>query len=198
MVAGVITGELRVEVTANSSSNDHQARILIDGVDWIGTTHLGLDPPDLATELEDPSAIHIIVGRCGCGCVGCDDIEIEVERSQDTIAWLHGARRILFDRSQYETEIRRFISDQTWRPLERQVELSVEKIFAGHLLEGRLAFRWASVRIRPNVVCLSFEDGGLPGDSGYEQRVLEFGWDGETIESALDRASSFRMEQFDI
>jgi hypothetical protein len=36
--------KLAFEIMPSPSSNDHQARIRIDGTDWLGQEYLGLDP----------------------------------------------------------------------------------------------------------------------------------------------------------
>jgi len=48
---------LGIEVSPSPYSNDHQARIIVDGADWIDSIwpgDLGLDPPHLASELAKP------------------------------------------------------------------------------------------------------------------------------------------------
>lgn len=190
MVADLTIRPSRLEIVVRPSrtSNDHEARILIDGADWLGADSLGLDPPDLASELRGASDT-IRVGRCNCGAEGCDDRTVDRAELGDVVTWLTHGRTLRFDRSQYRDEIERFVADQSWRPVERQVELAVDAIFRGALLEARLAFQWASARIGRNLVHLSFMDGP-------EQRLLEFSWDGATVESAVDRAHLFRQERF--
>ncbi|WP_264940627.1 hypothetical protein [Sphingomonas caeni] len=187
---------LRIEISASPSSNDYQARPFLNDQDWLGRDHLGLDPPELVAELTDTAASEVLIGRCGCGVVGCDDVRVAIARSAASIDWLYGGRRVHFDPEQYNAEIRRFAADESWRPVERQVERAVEELFRGLVLEDRLEFRWASARIKRNIVHLSFDRCGLRPED-HEQRILEFSWDGESVESARDRALSFRRERFD-
>ncbi|ATY31886.1 hypothetical protein [Sphingomonas psychrotolerans] len=181
--------QIGIVVKVSPASNDHEARVLIDGVDWLGTDALGLDPPDLAAELLGVSP-RIRVGRCACGAEGCDDRVVDRSELGEVVTWIGTGRTLLFDRTQYLQEIERFVNDQSWRPIERQVEQAAETIFRGALLEDRLAFQWASARIAKNLVHLSFQDGD-------EQRLLEFSWDGNTVESAVDRGREFWRERFD-
>lgn len=191
MVADLTIRPSRFEivVSPNRSSNDHQARILVDGADWLGADVLGLDPPDLAAELLG-KASNIRIGRCSCGAPGCDDRDVGRLELPEVVTWLSYGRTLRFDGAQYRAEIERFVADQSWRPVERQAELAVDAIFAGTVLEGRLHFQWSSARIGRGLVHLSFFGEG-------EQRLLEFSWDGETVQSAVDRAHLFLRERFE-
>jgi len=191
VVAGVIIQPSRVAIVVkpNDASNDHEARILIDGADWLGVDVLGLDPPDLAKELLG-AAVCVRVGRCSCGVEGCDDRTVNRTQLGDVVIWQAHKRSLHFDRAQYEGEVERFVADQSWRPVERQVEYAVEGLFRNATLEARLTFQWASARIAKNLVHLSFQDG-------QEQRLLEFSWDGATVDSAVNRAQLFWNERFD-
>ena len=180
---------LAIMVRPSPASNDHEARILFDGADWLGADALGLDPPDLTAELLGSSP-RIRVGRCSCGAEGCDDRIVDRTEFGEVVTWTTADRTFRFDRSQYLAEISRFVEDQSWRPVERQVEKAVEALFLNTLLEDRLAFQWVSARIARNLVHLSFQDGA-------EQRLLEFNWDGATVESAVDRGRQFWRERFD-
>ncbi|MEE2922690.1 MAG: hypothetical protein VYC38_13075, partial [Pseudomonadota bacterium] len=71
----------------------------------------------------------------------------------------------------------------------RRVERIVEKQLVGTTIDDGLDFKWASARIKANVIHLSYA-------KDFEQRLLELSWDGETEESALKSARSFRRERF--
>lgn len=185
----ILPSRLTFVVVPSPASNDHQARILIDGADWLGAEALGLDPPDLATELSGDSTT-IRIGRCSCGAPGCDDRWVDRSELGERVVWITQGRTFHFNRPEYLYEVERFISDQSWRTVERRAEQAVEAIFNGALLEGRLAFQWASARIGRNLVHLSFIDGD-------EQRLLDFSWDGETVASAVERARQFSRERFE-
>jgi len=189
---GIMTSRLNIVVIDNRTSRDHQARIIVDDVDWLGGDYLGLDPPELVSQLASSGAARLIVGRCACGCVGCDDVVVEVRRTDDQIEWSKGRRSISFGNEQYDAELERFSLDRTWETVGRQVEREVGYIFERAITADGLSFDWASTRFRPsplNMVSLSFSKGG-------EQKVLEFNWDGTTLQSALDAAGSLYDEQF--
>lgn len=187
----LVTKQLSIAVSPSPSSNDHEARIVVDGVDWLGPSQLGLDPPELRVQLGRGDATYVIVGRCECGCVGCDDVVVDVRRSEGIVEWIrHRSEALKFDAQQYDAELVRFAEDYAWEPLEREVERRIEIIFEGAVLEGRFTFNWASARIQRGLVHLSFFDG-------REQRLLDFSWDTETLQSALDRASAFYCERFE-
>lgn len=188
----IMTSRLNIVVIDNQASRDHQARIIIDDADWLGGHYLGLDPPELVSQFASPGAEHLIVGRCACGCAGCDDVVVEVRRSSDQIEWSKGDCRISFDKELYDVELERFSLDRTWDTAGRQVEREVGYIFEHAITADGLSFDWASTRFRPsplNMVSLSFSKGG-------EQKILEFNWDGTTLQSALDGARSLYDEQF--
>jgi hypothetical protein len=63
-----MVNHLKIEVSPNPEFDDfpdHQARIIVDGQDWLGTETIGLDPPDLDEQLSQKD--QMIVGRCPCG-----------------------------------------------------------------------------------------------------------------------------------
>ena len=189
---GIMTSRLNIVVIDNRASGDHQARIIVDDVDWLGGDYLGLDPPELASQFASPGAERLIVGRCACGCAACDDVVVEVRRTDDQTEWSKVGCCISFDNEQYDTELERFSLDRTWETVGRQVEREVGSIFERAITADGLSFDWASTRFRPsplNMVSLSFSKGG-------EQRVIEFNWDGATLQSALDGAGSLYDEQF--
>ncbi|MEL6826845.1 MAG: hypothetical protein AAFN91_11410 [Pseudomonadota bacterium] len=81
------------------------------------------------------------------------------------------------------------LNDASWEDINRRVERLIEQQLLDTKTDDELDFRWASARIKANVIYLSYAN-----DS--EQRLLEFSWDGKTEESALKRARSFRRERF--
>lgn len=186
-----MTSVLSFRILASPSSNDHEARPLVDGADWLEEDCLGLDPPELVLEFaRDPA--RLLIGRCGCGVVGCGDVTVEVERTESTVEWRrHDGSPITFDRRRYDAEIARFSTDHSWEPLERRVEREVGQVFAGSSTKAGLTFDWASTRIRQGLICLSYSRRGVG------QRLLEFGWDGQNLDDALTSARRFHAEHFD-
>jgi len=188
----IMASHLNIVVVDSRTSGDHQARIIVDEIDWLGGDYLGLDPSELVSQLASSGTARLIVGRCACGCAGCDDVVVEVRRTDDQTEWSKDGCCISFDNEQYDIELERFSLDRTWETVGRQVEREVGYIFEHAITADGLSFDWASTRFRPsplNMVSLSFSKGG-------EQKVLEFNWDGTTLQSALDAARSLYDEQF--
>lgn len=185
-----MTSVLSFRILASPSSNDHEARPLVDGADWLDDDSLGLDPHELVHEFARLPA-RLLIGRCGCGVVGCGDVTVEVERMEATVEWrLHNGPPIIFDRRQYDAEIARFSTDHAWEPLERRVEREVGQVFAGSATKAGLTFDWATTRIRQGMICLSYSRQGMG------QSLLEFSWDGQNLDDALARARRFHAEHF--
>lgn len=181
---------LRIAVSASPDTNDHQARLLVDGLDWLGPGQLGLDPVDLRRRLIDVGEGRAIVGRCTCGVIGCGDVQVDVLRSADNVTWRAGDQTLEFDIADYDAELHRFAHDTSWETLGRTVEREVAALFADTVAEGGRTLDWASTRIRPGAVHLSFSRDGQP------QLLLEFDWDEVSPDAALERARAFRRERF--
>jgi hypothetical protein len=192
MVAALtgVRRQLCIRISQNPGCKDHEARILIDGEDLLGADTLGLDPPDLARQLTRESP-EIRIGRCACGTMGCDDVIAIRTRDAGTVQWHVEGRGIAFDEHDYDQEISRFLADRSWAPVERLAEFAVDPLFAGRKLEDRLEFDWSSGRIKRQVITLSFSDM-------REQRLLEFTWDGQTVDSATEGAGALLREHFEV
>ena len=189
-----MTNLLRFEVSPTLGMNDHQARLIVDKEDWLGPEHLGLDPPHLRSELTTAKEGLTIVGRCSCGCADCGDLFVNVQREALLVRWAIVRRNdgqsepLTFDARQYDAEIERFARDHSWEDDLRRAERHVEGIFAGTTTEHGLQFNWASARIRPKTIILSF----VGSNTGNQ---MEFGWDGVTLESAIAGAEAFYRQQ---
>ncbi|HEX6376888.1 MAG TPA: hypothetical protein VFZ91_14345 [Allosphingosinicella sp.] len=169
---------------------EHQARLFIDGKDWLGPEVAGLDPPMLTAELLGKGVGTLLVGRCWCGIVGCNDLKVEVTRRESSVLWSgFGATRLRFDSAQYDAEVARFAQDRSWETVERAARREIEHIFRGTVIRGGFEFEWASTRERAGLVRLSFR-------KGRRQRFLKFRWDGASVEDAVNRARLFRAERF--
>jgi hypothetical protein len=180
--------DLRFEVLPNPETNDHQTRVIVDGRDWLGTDFLGLDPPDLSAQLASGRA-RLVVGRCLCGVVGCCDLIVDVSQREDVVEWRGRDRGpVIFDSVSYRAVILGLAGDHSWEDLGRRVERRVGEVFAGAVIDGAATFDWASTRIKSGLVHLSFS-----GEEG--QKLLEFSWDGASLESALAGARSLRRER---
>jgi len=184
-----VTNRLKISVEPSFETNDHQARLLVDGDDWLGDDHLGLDPPLLKKQLRNSEG-ELILGRCWCGCVGCDDVSVEIVRTAETVTWKNpDGRNRVFETDDYDAELLRFENDTSWEPVNREVEREVECLFAGSTIRGGYEFEWASTRIEKGFVKLSFS-------KGHRQKFLKFAWDGVSATNAVEQAKTFRSERF--
>jgi len=181
---------LTIAVEASTETNDHQARLSIDGKDWLGSVIAGLDPPMLKTELLDKGVGTLLVGRCWCGIIGCNDVKVEATRTERSVQWSGpGAALLRFNPAQYDAEVTRFAQDTSWETVGRTVEREVEHIFRGTTIRGGLVFEWASTRLQEGAVHLSFS-------KGCRHKLLKLRWDGANVADAINRAKLFRAERF--
>lgn len=79
--------ELALEVRPSPDSNDHEVLVLVDGRVLWGGANMGLDPPTLFEQLSNPRDSLVLIGRCKCGVVGCDDVYARVEHDPDVVRW---------------------------------------------------------------------------------------------------------------
>lgn len=183
--------KISFKILPSPESNDHQVIILIDGESLLDEGHVGIDPPEFFKQLKQNPSGKFLVGRCGCGVVGCDDVIISISRDKTTISWLTMNNQAFeFSNDLYDLAIKELMSDKSWESVERQVERLVGDIMLGTKTDDGFSFQWASARIQQNIVHMSFING-------IEQRLLEFSWDGVTSNSAVKRASQFKRERFD-
>ena len=181
--------KLAFEIMPSPSSNDHQARIRIDGTDWLGQEYLGLDPPRLFAQPSLTCGGKLLVGRCECGCEGCDDVSVDVVRQGQEVLWTNTkGLRLHFDGEEYDKAIRSAREDFSWEDTKRTAERLVFGVFAGASMHDGYTFDWASARVRDGVMTLSFNKRGA-------QKLFEFAWDGHSPEDALAGARRFHKDR---
>ena len=180
---------LAFDVCPSPTSNDHQVRILIDGEDWLEGNNLGIDPPEFFKQKALRDGGELLIGRCDCGCVGCDDIRVQVKRKELGVTWtVREGVFYFFAAKEYDRTIESGATDTTWEDANRTAERLVDDLFRGVVIEGGYVFDWASARIGHGIITLSFS-------SGTSQKTFEFGWDGQTPESALPGAKRLYHER---
>lgn len=180
---------LTVDIMPSPTSNDHQVRIRIDGLDWLGDNYLGLDPPHFFAQPSLTSEGKLFVGRCECGCEGCDDIRVDVIRVDREVVWTNAdGLRLHFNKEEYDRLISLARADYSWEDAKRTAERLVQEVFAGDSTDDGYTFDWASARIRDGIITLSFTRDG-------NQRLFEFGWDSHSPEDALTGAKRFHKER---
>lgn len=166
-------------------SNDHQVRVLIDGRDWIGDGNLGLDPPQFFAQRELAGEGHLLIGRCTCGCVGCDDVVVEVQRADGVVSWIESpSTRLRFDAEAFDRVIAAGRADTSWEDANRTAERLVDEVLKGMTINDEFTFSWASARIEKGKISLSFD--------GPKQKIVGIGWDGVSPASAVESARRFR------
>ena len=180
---------LAFEIKPSPSSNDHEVRIRIDGGDWLGEDYMGLDPPRLFAQGSLTEGGRLLIGRCECGCEGCDDVCVEVMRDGGEVVWTstNGAH-LHFDKREYDGVVAAARNDRSWEDANRTAERLVDGVFADVMLDDGYGFDWASARITEGVMTLSFTKSGT-------QKLLEFSWDGKTPDEALAGAKRLYRER---
>lgn len=182
--------KLTIAVEPSTEINDHQARLLIDGKDWLGPEFSGLDPPMLKTELLDKGVGTLLVGRCWCGSVTCRALHIEVTRTERSVQWsVSRTVWLRFNPGQYDAELTRFAQDTSWETVGRTLEREIEPLFRGTTIRRGFEFERVSARNQDGFVHLSFR-------KGHRQKFLKFKWDGTSVADGINRAKVFREERF--
>lgn len=183
---------LSYRILPNPDDNTHEVRLFVDDADWIGDDRLGLDPPDLVRQFTAGHRERIIVGRCTCGVIGCDDLVVKVAKRAGTVEWSCPNRPPLtFDAEQFDDQVAKLAQDHTWEPLGRTVERELDAMFAGRITDDGYAFDRSSTRFQLGVIVISVTKDA-------EQKLLEFSWDTTTLDSALKRGRQMLRERFDL
>lgn len=176
---------LTFEINPSPTSNDHEVRILVDGEDWLGDDYLGIDPPHFFAQQSLTSTGELLVGRCACGCEGCDDVWVDMSRNDHEVLWRNAkGLRLHFDRQEYDKLIASAREDFSWEDTNRTAERLVSRLFVGVSIDNGYTLDWASARCLAGMMTLSFSKSGT-------QKLFEFGWDGRSAKDALAGAKRF-------
>ncbi len=176
---------LEFKFEPSPESNDHQIRILIDGNDFLEKDYLGLDPPEFFRQDSLFENGDLLIGRCDCGCVGCCDFPVTMRIENEQVIWTTYEKfELIFDRTTYFKILEETSKDYSWEDLNRKVERLVSKIFDKTQVENNYSFDWASARIEPKIIKLSYSKKG-------GQKLYQFSWDGKTLENAIENAQLF-------
>lgn len=70
---------LQLTTIQSTVINDHEVRLMVDGVDWFGESTLVLDSPGFFAQNPLTNDGSALVGRCHCGVVGCDDVFVSIK-----------------------------------------------------------------------------------------------------------------------
>jgi len=176
--------ELTFHVSASAETNDHEVRILADGRDLIGAGLMGLDPLELYRQSALLRGGRAMIARCSCGVSGCDNLPIEVRIGPRFAEWIGDRFHLSFPLDQYRSWITTAANDHSWEDQGRRAERLVHDHLAGTTLSDGKSLRWASSRIAPGQIQLSFEDGA-------GQTLVALTWDGSDPETAIRAAQKF-------
>lgn len=147
---------LSYEILANPEDRTHEVRLIVDGKDWIGSAFLGLDPPDLVAQLTQIRNGRLLLARCVCGVIGCDDLVVEIVTASDHVKWLRKDRMpVIFNVRDYNDQVMHLAQDRTWETISRSVERHINDIFSGKMTDDGYIYDWASTRIKPHIVTIS-------------------------------------------
>jgi hypothetical protein len=182
---------LSFDFSDSPSSNDHQVRPLIDGADLlqlVGTDSLGIDPPEFFRQPALRSGGRLLIGRCSCGVVGCDDLHAHVVSNDDSVTWLlAGGRSYGFDPAGYSSCIESAATNTDWESTERTAERLVSCLDFSSVEGHGYRFDWASARISRGRITLSFWKENT-------QRLFEVGWDERDPEDAAKQVRRWLRE----
>jgi hypothetical protein len=158
--------------------NDHevQVRILIDGVDVlkrVDDSALGLDPDDFFAQPGLLASGDLLIGRCSCGSLGCDDEWVQAVHEGGVISW-HSAHPCIsgvsFHRPDFLSAIAQARADTRWETVERTAERRVRGLDFSAFGRKGMTFEWASGRRDKANLILCFRREG-------KQEFLEVKWD---------------------
>ncbi|MCD9149884.1 hypothetical protein [Pseudophaeobacter flagellatus] len=182
---------LTYKVKPSESSNDHEVRLLVDGADVLGDAYLGLDPVDFRRSVGPETSDSVLVGRCQCGCVGCDDVAAQVTFGDHEVTWLLLGKTYRFAIDAYKSILEGFASDHTWEDIGRRVErILTERVRSdARWVAKNTRFDWVSTRCSQRQLTYSFTIDG-------QQITFSTGWDGQTEESAIVANSRVLFERY--
>jgi hypothetical protein len=178
---------LKFVTTPSESTNDHETRIMIDGLDILSGGEMGLDPPDFFGQPELVDGGRMRIGRCSCGVVGCGDVGADVSQDGKSVIWHCPKGQFHFDLHIYHAVIEEAGKDRSWEDAKRTAERLVDEVMRGTVWDGK-TFRWSSARIGYGTINLAYENP-------QSQLLVEIGWDGQRPETAVAAAKAFRRER---
>lgn len=170
--------QLAFIIKPSPETNDHELRVLIDGVDVLGEGYLGLDPPVFFRQ-DFEQAGELMIGRCSCGCEGCCDYPVSVRVDEKFVSWTADDGTVFhFDRTSYQTVLDRARQDHRWEDANRTAERIAGGLLTDTMTRNNARFKWASARIKPGYMTLCYE-------KKQEQEIFEIQWTEGDIEASI-------------
>jgi len=176
----------RINVVPSRISNDHEVHFFADEtnlIDFFGDANLGLDPWDVLTNTcqlrAQSTSHHALIGLCGCGCLGCGDLEVQIQRDGDYVIWTSWdkSQQVSFSAPQYDAEIERALLDHSWEtPIRTAERLIASTIDHSALAKQGFKFDWASGRCAEGMMTVS-----LMLHPGPYQVLVKLPWNGNDI-----------------
>ena len=167
-----------------------------DLVEQFESGYMGLDPYDLLIEpcaLRAGNSPHVaLIGRCGCGIIGCGSIEVTIQKVGERVIWTSAdsSRSVQFEASQYHAEVERALNDHTWETADRTAgRLILQSIDRKLLLRQGLEFSWISGTSDEGMMTVLLEL--TPGPYDVLVRVP---WDGQGVEWIVNRFKNIFRE----
>lgn len=181
---------LNISVHPSPETNDHEVRLFSEEGDLIerfANDAMGLDPDDLLVEpcplMPAESPRTVLIGRCGCGVIGCGPVHVTISTDGSTVSWTTAVRTtgVRFAAAPYLAEVQRALSDRAWETPDRSASRLIKStVDRQRLAEVGFEFAWASGRVRKNVMTLAVVD---PGGA---QVLVHVPWLGESPEAIAE------------
>lgn len=191
MTTEPILNRLDYEILPSPETNDHEVRLIVDSVDILGETRLGLDPLDFVRFIHPETSGDVLVGRCACGCIGCDDVTAKVRFDDLSVQWHLLGNVYHFENNAYKATLNEIATDHSWEDIGRRVERLITKIIGAdrRWQDGQRSFDWVSTRCSSHQLTYSFTQNG-------EQVIFSTGWDSSTEQDALTAHNRLFHEKF--
>lgn len=171
-------------------TNDHQIRPLIDDADILEILDghsLGLDPPEFFRQSALGREGKLLIGRCGCGVVGCGDTRVDIAVEEQSVVWRLPDRVFHFGMDQYSSSFEYASGNTAWESVGRTAERLVAAIDFSRVERLGYIFEWASSRIAEGQIALSFNSEGT-------QRLFDVGWNGHHANDAVEHVRRWVAE----
>ncbi len=183
---------LTLKIKPSKDTDDHQVRIVVDGVDYLDN-YLGIDPPQFFDQKKLFKKGKLLIGRCDCGFEGCHDIFVDVEINGNKIIWnVDDSTKFEFNKIEYMKYISEKKNDNSWEDLYRRVERLVSIELKNTKIYSDYIFEWASCRIDKNKIVLSYCQRALL--KPIKQEILEIRWNGIDCQDAIKQVKEFIKE----